>query len=217
MVVHLFCKQGRSGHEAEGLVEILEGEGFANGIAILALGPAFEGSKGHLALIVAKRFWSGHRHVSLVGGDHAMTSQEWYRRFDQAPPSLKDFQRIGEEVLASLPPLFADPIQGVMIKVEEFPDAETEKLMELESPYDLLGLYHGVPVGYDEGFGALRHNVDMIFLYRRPLLAYWCDTEDSLSAIIKNTLIHEIGHHFGLSDDDMDRIEFGGSPVKDGA
>jgi len=140
-----------------------------------------------------------------------MTSQEWYRRFDQAPPTLEDFRCIGEEVLATLPPLFAEHIRGVMIKVEEFPDAETEQSMELESPYNLLGLYHGVPVGYDEGVGALRHNVDMIFLYRRPLLAYWCDTGFSLAAIIKNTLIHEIGHHFGLSDDDMDRIEFGDS------
>lgn len=143
-----------------------------------------------------------------------MTSRTRYHSFDHPPPSLEDFQQIGKEVLASLPTSFARHIQGVLIKVEEFPDAETEKTMDLESPYDLLGLYHGVPVGYDAGFDSPRHNVDMIFLYRRPLLAYWCDTGQSLAAIIENTLIHEIGHHFGLSDDDMDRIEFGGSEME---
>jgi predicted Zn-dependent protease with MMP-like domain len=139
-----------------------------------------------------------------------MNKRPWYHSFDHAPPSLEDFQRIGEEVLTSLPDEFARHIQNVVMKVEEFPDAETEQAMELDSPYDLLGLYHGVPVGYDLSTET-PHHVDMIFLYRRPLLAYWCDTGDSLAAIIKNTLIHEIGHHFGLSDDDMDRIEFGDS------
>lgn len=144
-----------------------------------------------------------------------MTHEKWYRSFDRAPPSLEDFQRIGEEVLASLPAAFARHVQGVLIRIEEFPDADTERAMELASPYDLLGLYHGVPVGYDTGFDAPRHDVDMIFLYRRPLLAYWCDTGQSLAALIKNTLIHEIGHHFGLSDDDMDRIEFGDTKAED--
>ena len=130
-----------------------------------------------------------------------------YQAFDQPPPTLEDIQRIGEEVLADLPKTFTRHLGAVPIKVENFPDADTEKAMELESPYDLLGLYHGVPVGHDLAF-AQRDQVDMIFLYRKPLLAYWCDHDFSLSAIIENTLIHEIGHHFGLSDDDMDRIEF---------
>ena len=138
-----------------------------------------------------------------------MNGNPSYQAFDLAPPTLEDFQRIGEEVLANLPETFTRHLHGVIIKVEEFPDETTERVMELESPYDLLGLYHGVPVGYDGGFDAPRDQVDMIFLYRRPLLAYWCDHDFSLAAIIENTLIHEIGHHFGLSDDDMERIEFG--------
>lgn len=131
-----------------------------------------------------------------------------YQAFDQPPPSIEDFRRIGEEVLAGLPETFTRHLGGVVIKVEDFPDEATQKAMELESPYDLLGLYHGVPVGYDHGFDAPRDQPDMIFLYRGPLLAYWCDHDFSLAAIIENTLIHEIGHHFGLSDEDMDRIEF---------
>jgi predicted Zn-dependent protease with MMP-like domain len=137
-----------------------------------------------------------------------MTGSDWRKAFDRAPPSLEDFRRIGEEVLASLPETFARHVRNVAIKVEEFPDAETEKAMALESPFDLLGLYCGVPVGH-EFSAAPREQVDMIFLYRRPLLDYWCEHDFSLFDIIKNTLIHEIGHHFGLSDDDMERIEFG--------
>ena len=138
-----------------------------------------------------------------------MSGSASYQAFDLAPPTLEDFRRIGEEVLAGLPETFTRHLHGVIIKVEDFPDAATEKAMALESPYDLLGLYHGVPVGHDSGLDAPRDQVDMIFLYRSPLLAYWCDHDFSLAAIIENTLIHEIGHHFGLSDDDMERIEFG--------
>ena len=137
-----------------------------------------------------------------------MNGQTSYQAFDQAPPSLEDIQRIGEDILAELPETFTRHLGGVVIKVEDFPDEATEKAMELESPYDLLGLYNGVPVGHDLGFETPRDQTDMIFLYRQPLLAYWCDHDFSLSAIIENTLIHEIGHHFGLSDEDMDRIEF---------
>ena len=81
--------------------------------------------------------------------------------------------------------------------------------MALESPYDLLGLYCWVPVGHVSGLAPPRQDVDMIFLYRAPLLHYWCETGEPLDEIVRNTLIHEIGHHFGYSDDDMDRIEFG--------
>jgi predicted Zn-dependent protease with MMP-like domain len=96
-----------------------------------------------------------------------------------------------------------------VIKVEDFPDEETEREMALESPFDLLGLYRGVPVGHGAELGPPRQDVDMIFLYRRPLLDYWCETGEPLDDLVRNTLIHEIGHHFGYSDDDMDAIEFG--------
>ena len=124
-------------------------------------------------------------------------------------PTADDIERIGRAVLAELPDLFRAQVRGVVIKVEDFPDEETEREMALESPFDLLGLYRGVPVGHGSEFGPPRQDVDMIFLYRRPLLDYWCDTGEPLADIVKNTLIHEIGHHFGYSDDDMDEIEFG--------
>jgi len=137
-----------------------------------------------------------------------MNARPSYQAFDHAPPSIEDIERIGQELLRGLPETFTRHLGGVVIRVEDFPDEATEKAMALESPYDLLGLYFGVPVGHDGAFGAPPEQPDMIFLYRRPLLNYWCDHDFSFAAIIENTLIHEIGHHFGLSDDDMDRIEF---------
>ena len=124
-------------------------------------------------------------------------------------PTAAEIERIGRRVLAELPPLFRAHVRNVVIKVEDFPDEETERDMELESPYDLLGLYRGVPVGHSSELGPPRQDVDMIFLYRAPLLHYWCETGEPLDDIVRNTLIHEIGHHFGYSDDDMDAIEFG--------
>src|SRR5688500_929981 len=106
-------------------------------------------------------------------------------------PTAADIERIGRRVLAELPDLFRVHVQGVVIKVEEFPDEETEREMELESPYDLLGLYRGVPVGHASELGPPRQDVDMIFLYRAPLLNYWCETGEPLEDIVRNTLIHE--------------------------
>jgi predicted Zn-dependent protease with MMP-like domain len=97
-------------------------------------------------------------------------------------------------------------VGDVVIRVEEFPDEETEEEMELDSPFDLLGLYRGVALPRQSVL-APRTDVDMIFLYRRPLLDYWCETGEDLAAVVRHVLIHEIGHHFGFSDDDMERIE----------
>ena len=94
----------------------------------------------------------------------------------------------------------------VIIRVEDFPDEEIEKEMALESPFDLLGLYRGVALP-GQSVLSPRADIDMIFLYRRPLLDYWCETGEDLVAVVRHVLIHEIGHHFGFSDDDMERIE----------
>jgi predicted Zn-dependent protease with MMP-like domain len=130
-------------------------------------------------------------------------------RADGPPPSADDIERIGRAVLAGLPEPFRSHVGGVVIRVQDFADDATLKQMEIESPFDLLGLYHGIPVGHDSSLAPPRQDVDMIFLYRRALLDYWCETGLTLADIVRNTLIHEIGHHFGYSDDDMDAIEFG--------
>ena len=128
------------------------------------------------------------------------------RKFSTAP-SLDDLEAIARTAFDTLPETFRTLTTGIVFRVDDFPDPETVMEMGLQSPFDLMGLYSGVPVG--EKDGSTMPAVDMIFLYRRPLLDYWCETEEDLPHLVRHVLIHEIGHHFGLSDDDMERIEAG--------
>ena len=122
------------------------------------------------------------------------------------PPSLADIEGLAERALAALPRRFKRQLGPVVIRVEEFPDRETERAMRLHSPFDLLGLYRGVALPRKSVSDPMPHT-DMIFLYRRPILDYWCDSGEDLALIVRHVLIHEIGHHFGFSDADMARIE----------
>jgi len=122
------------------------------------------------------------------------------------PPTLDEIERLAMEALKTIPDLLARHIQGVVIRVEDFCDAETEDALELDSPFDLLGLYRGVSLPLQSS-APLRTETDMIFLYRRPLLDYWCETGEALEDVVRHVLIHEVGHHFGFSDADMERIE----------
>jgi predicted Zn-dependent protease with MMP-like domain len=124
----------------------------------------------------------------------------------QLPPSLADIETLAKIALAGLPRRFRGLLGPVVIRVDEFPDAETEAAMGLDSPFDLLGLYRGVALPL-KSVSDPRPEIDMIFLYRRPILDYWCESGEDLSAIVRHVLIHEIGHHFGFSDADMERIE----------
>ncbi len=121
-------------------------------------------------------------------------------------PSIADFEVLAQAAVERLPDLFRNHLRSVLLRIEDFPDADVIAEMELESEWDLLGLYQGRHVGMmgDEPSGALP---DMIFLYRRPLLEEWCDGEDSLEALVTHVLVHEVGHHFGLSDEAMEAIE----------
>ncbi|OAN48169.1 acetylglutamate kinase [Paramagnetospirillum marisnigri] len=122
------------------------------------------------------------------------------------PPSCADLETIAAAAFADIPEELRRYAADVVIRVEDFPDEEVEREMDLESPFDLLGLYRGTAQDI-MAFGGAPSSVDMIFLYRRPILDYWCETGEDLSSVVKHVLIHEIGHHFGLSDDDMERIE----------
>jgi predicted Zn-dependent protease with MMP-like domain len=122
------------------------------------------------------------------------------------PPSLAQIEALARQALATIPPELARHVASVPIRVEDFPDRETETEMGLDSPFDLLGLYRGTPLPGKSLMDPLPA-LDMIFLYRRPILDYWCETGETLDAIVRNVLIHEIGHHFGFSDADMARLE----------
>lgn len=121
-------------------------------------------------------------------------------------PSLADLEDLAGRAFLTIPEEFLALVGNVVIRVEDFPDAETETEMELESPFDILGLYRGVSLAH-KGLMDQPSQMDMIFLYRRPLLDYWCETGEALDHVVRHVLIHEIGHHFGLSDEDMERIE----------
>lgn len=119
---------------------------------------------------------------------------------------MADIEAIAHAAYASIPDELGRFVTHVVIRVEEFPDAETMGEMGLESPFDLLGLYRGVSLDR-QSVSETRNDIDMIFLYRAPILDYWCETGEDLTHIVRHVLIHEIGHHFGLSDEDMQRIE----------
>jgi predicted Zn-dependent protease with MMP-like domain len=126
--------------------------------------------------------------------------------FFAAPPTLADLDEQARAALASIPEPMRSMTQGVVIHVEEFPDEEVCAEMELESPFDLLGLYQGVALPF-KSVADTPQDPDMVFLYRRPILDYWCETGEDLTHVIRHVLIHEIGHHFGFSDDDMEALE----------
>jgi predicted Zn-dependent protease with MMP-like domain len=124
----------------------------------------------------------------------------------QRAPSLREIETLAEAALSTIPEEIRRQIGSLVIRVEDFPDEETEEQMELESPFDLLGLYRGVALPRKSVTGV-RAEPDMVFLYRRPILDYWCEEDETLDAVVRHVLIHEIGHHLGFSDEDMERIE----------
>ncbi|HVB15278.1 MAG TPA: metallopeptidase family protein [Stellaceae bacterium] len=124
-------------------------------------------------------------------------------------PSLADIEALATHALEGLPRRFKRQLGPVAIRVEDFPDADTEAAMALDSPFDLLGLYRGIALPH-RSVSEPQPATDMIFLYRRPILDYWCDSGDDLFDVVRHVLIHEIGHHFGFSDADMARIEGSG-------
>ena len=121
-------------------------------------------------------------------------------------PSAADIEALAHAALTTIPAQLRAQLGGVVIRVEEFPDEEIQDEMELETPFDLLGLYHGVSLR-EKSVLDVTEELDMIFLYRRPLLDHWCEGEETLGHLVRHVLIHEIGHHFGFSDEDMEKIE----------
>jgi predicted Zn-dependent protease with MMP-like domain len=122
------------------------------------------------------------------------------------PPSLADIEALAQRALDTIAPELKAYLGPVVLRVEEFPDEETEVEMGLESPFDILGLYRGVALPH-KSVSDPRPHIDMVFLYRQPILDYWIETGEDLEHVVRHVLIHEIGHHFGFSDADMARIE----------
>src|ERR1700759_2003276 len=121
-------------------------------------------------------------------------------------PTLADMEVMAHEIFERLPEHFRKMCEGVILRVDDFPSDEVLDEMEAESEFDLLGLFQGVglPFRSNDDSGRLPN---MVWLYRRPILDSWGEHDETLGNIIRHVLIHEIGHHFGLSDADMAAIE----------
>lgn len=132
-----------------------------------------------------------------------MTDNAWDKR--QAP-SLAEFETLAWSVYRRLPKHFRALTGDLAIRIEDFPTDEVLGSLGISSPFGLLGLYSGVDLAR-KSVMDVNPLPDMVFLYRRPILDYWAEHEDSLGAIVAHVLVHEIGHHFGFSDEDMERIE----------
>ena len=130
-------------------------------------------------------------------------SGDWARRL---APSLEEIEALAVEAYAHLPDAFRALSGEVRFHVADFPDDAIVDEMGLESAFDLLGLFEGSPLA-EAANPATGQLANRILLYRRPMLDYWAEHEESLGTLVSHVLIHEIGHHFGLSDDDMEAIE----------
>ena len=121
-------------------------------------------------------------------------------------PSLAEIEVIATEAFRRLPARFRAKCEGVVIRVEDYATAEVLDSMGIESELDLMGLFHGVGLPHQSDSNPAQMP-NMVWLYRVPILLYWAEHDETLGAIITHVLVHEIGHHFGLSDDDMYELE----------
>ncbi len=135
-----------------------------------------------------------------------VTNTQWD---GQSAPSADDLARIAENAMAFVPTEFRAYLGDIVFRIEDFADKGTLDALRIENPYGLLGLYHGISLDQKSILHAVPQP-DMIFLYRRPILAYWAASNETLEDIVRHVLIHEIGHHFGLSDEDMHAIDESG-------
>ncbi len=129
--------------------------------------------------------------------------KEWRHR---SAPTLVEVEELADLAWRRLPAEFRAMCGDVLIRIEDFPTEEVLDELKLESPFDLMGLYHGVSLD-KKSVSDLPRGPDMVFLYRRPLLDVWAEGTETLGHLVTHVLVHEIGHHFGLSDEDMAGIE----------
>ncbi|PTS86133.1 neutral zinc metallopeptidase [Sphingomonas sp. HMWF008] len=125
---------------------------------------------------------------------------------DQLPPTADTIEAIARATIAGLPEEFRTHLGDVVLIVEDFADDETLDALGIEDPFELSGVYHGRPLGEKSSMDS-GTPPDRIHLYRRAILDEWVDSAVGLSALVAHVTIHEIGHHFGLSDADMHALE----------
>ena len=122
-------------------------------------------------------------------------------------PSLDDLEALAQVSFAALPDEFRRLTGDLQIRVADFPERNVLRALGLRSEFDLLGLFQGIGLAHGPAVAYTGQMPNMIWLYRRPILDYWAEHDDTLGEVVTHVLVHEIGHHFGLSDADMDAIE----------
>src|SRR5262245_60922095 len=127
------------------------------------------------------------------------------RRFG-APPSADDIEAIARATMRALPETFAESLSDIVLLIEEFADDETLDAMGIEDPFELSGIYEGVPLT-ERSVAQSGTLPERIRLFRRPILDEWAGSDDTLEHLVAHVLVHEVGHHFGLSDEDMHALE----------
>ena len=149
------------------------------------------------------------RVVSLAARPDILNMATRIRKADRAvglAPSVEEIAALADEAFQALPEQFRALCGDIIIRVDEFPDEETLEELGCQSPFELLGLFRGIGLAH----ASVTHpspQPNMIFLYRRPMIDYWAENDETLKGIVTHVLVHEIGHHFGLSDEDMMHIE----------
>ena len=121
-------------------------------------------------------------------------------------PDAAAIERLAEAAIARLPEAFRRHLTNIVLRIEDFADDEVLEALGIEDPFDLSGLYSGRSLDKQDSWtsGELP---PMIHLYRRPLLDEWAESGVSLENLITHVIVHEVGHHFGFSDNDMHAIE----------
>lgn len=125
----------------------------------------------------------------------------------QRPPTADDIAAIGAAILESLPPALRTLVAQVPITVQDWPDDATLDALQIDDPLELTGLYAAVPVGERESMALPTSQPEMIFLFRLPLLVEWCERGCALEEVVFDVLTHEIGHHFGMDEETVLRME----------
>jgi predicted Zn-dependent protease with MMP-like domain len=133
-------------------------------------------------------------------------SDDWANARGRSAPTLADIEAMALDAFSRLPEKFRALCEDVVIRVEDYASEEVLDDMEIESELDLMGLFQGIGLPF-QGEGMTGQMPNMVWLYRIPMLVYWAEHEETLGSVITHVLVHEIGHHFGMSDEDMEAIE----------
>ena len=134
-----------------------------------------------------------------------MSHTDWGGRY---APTLDDIEALASEALRTLPEPFRSLAADVTCSVAEYATEDVLAALGMEDPFELMGLFHGIGMAQDGAVPQTGQLPNTVFLYRRAILDYWAENDDNtLGEVVAHVLVHEVGHHFGLSDEDMDRIE----------